>query len=447
MKRAPKENPPPRQIVPHSLRITPVGELVPHERNARKHADSAIDESIAANGFYKPVVASTASGKILAGHGTFERAKAAGLTKLPVYWLDGLTPAQEIKILLGDNRTSDLGSYDEVALADVLQSVQSDSGSFAGTGYDLEAYDALIEKAAQAIIDEAAERAAALRAGPAVEPTDIDGEHEDDIPDVPVVPVTMAGDLWILGDHRVLCGDSTKAEAVEKLMAGKKAHLVFTDPPYGVSYDGGTTVREKLAVDDTTALYGPACEMAATFSDETAALYLWHAGVKGIAAAAAAAAAAAGYQIRCEIVWNKNLAQFGALSAQYKQKHEPAYYCHRRGTAPRWFGPTNEVTVWDCDRATKNEYHPTQKPIALAARAIGNSSKASNIVLDLFGGSGSTLIACEKLGRRGRLVEIDPKYVDVIVTRWQDLTKKLAGLEGDGRTFDEVAEERLKAAA
>jgi len=255
--------------------------------------------------------------------------------------------------------------------------------------------------------------------------------EDDDVPEARTTDIKL-GDLFKLGEHRLLCGDATKKEDVEKLMAGEKADMVFTDPPYGVGYDGSdTTKREKLIGDDTTALYEPACQMAFDFTDEKAPLYLWHAGVKGIAAAAAAAAA--GYEIRCELVWNKNMAQFGALSAQYKQKHEPAYYCYKRGQTVRWYGSTNQVTVWDCDRKSKNEFHPTQKPVELAEKAIMNSSERNGRVLDLFLGSGSTLIACEKLNRKCYGMEIDPVYVQVIIDRWEKFTgKKAEKINGAG---------------
>ncbi len=245
--------------------------------------------------------------------------------------------------------------------------------------------------------------------------TEADDELPEDVPEI-----SKLGDLWELDSHRVLCGDSTDAEQVERLMAEQKADMVFTDPPYGVDYDGGTKVRTKLAGDSSTSLYDPACKISAEFSNKKAALYLWHAGVKGIAAAAAAAAAAAGYSIRCELIWNKNQAQYGALSAQYKQKHEPCYYCNKRGKAPYWFGPTNEITVWDCDRSIANEFHPTQKPVELAERALRNSSKINFIIADWFLGSGSTLIACEKTDRICYGMEIEPHYVDVTVRRWVD---------------------------
>ena len=220
--------------------------------------------------------------------------------------------------------------------------------------------------------------------------------------------------------HRLAVGDCTDPAVVEAVMRGERAQLVFTDPPYGVDYTGGTKERKRLAGDRDTHLYMPACQVSADYSDAKAALYLWHAGVKGIAAAAAAAAA--GYEIRCEIVWNKNQAQFGALSAQYKQKHEPLYYCFKKGQAPRWFGPTNEVTVWDCDRMPVNEHHPTQKLVELAERAIRNSSQVGDVVADWFLGGGSTLIACERLGRKARAIELDPGYAAVAIQRWADLT-------------------------
>lgn len=249
---------------------------------------------------------------------------------------------------------------------------------------------------------------------------------EDDVPDPPAKPKSVRGQVYLLGRHRLMCGDSTSTEDVAKLMDGALADMVFTDPPYGVDYDGGTTKREKIAGDKTVALYDPCCQMAGQFSTAKAALYLWHAGVKGIAAAAAAA----GYEIRCELVWNKNQAQFGSLSAQYKQKHEACYYCFKRGKAPHWFGPTNEVTVWDVDRSSRNDFHPTQKPVALAERALGNSSLAGMNVVDFFGGSGSTLIACEKVGRNCFMMEMHEPYVDVIIARWENATGQKAVLDG-----------------
>ncbi len=346
---------------------------------------------------------------ILAGNGVTEAAAEAGITRVRVIEADGqeviavrrtgLTAAQKRALAMFDNRAGELAEWNVDQLKADLEA-----------GLDLKPWFS-------------DEELAKLK-GMAVEPhgglTD-----PDDVPEVRATDI-VAGDLFDLGPHRLLCGDSTDPASLERLMGGDLAHCVYTDPPYGVGYDGGTKVRAKLAGDETTSLYAPACFMAAKFSDDAAALYLWHAGVKGIAAAAAAAAAAAGYEIRCELVWNKNQAQFGALSAQYKQKHEPAYYCFKKGKVARWFGPTNEITVWDCDRAKANTFHPTQKPTELAVRALNNSTASGNMVLDLFLGSGATLIGAGQIGRACRGIELAPEYCQVIIDRWEAFTGQRA---------------------
>lgn len=250
---------------------------------------------------------------------------------------------------------------------------------------------------------------------------DEDTEVEEDEPpeaDESEPPKSKLGDLYKLGNHRLMCGDSTVKEDVEKLMDGAKADMVFTDPPYGVGYDGGAKKRELLIADNVgTDIYRDALPNLQVAASDHAALYLWYAD----AHVAAAAAAAAGYVVTAQIIWTKNNAQF-VSTAHYHGKHEPCFYAHRKGKSNQWFGGKNEVTVWEVDRSNKNEFHPTQKPIALAARAMGNSSKIDDIVLDLFGGSGSTLIACEQLKRKCYMMELDPRYVDVIRKRYWKFT-------------------------
>jgi DNA modification methylase len=333
---------------------------------------------------------------VLAGNHTLEAARQLGWEEIAATYVD-VDDDQAARIVLVDNRTNDLAGYDDSELVALLEQLD---GDFEGTGYDPGDLDALL----------AALQATPGRDTPAGEP--------------PAEPTTRPGDLWLLGEHRVVCGDAADRAAVVRLMDGALADLAFTDPPYGVDYDGGTKVRDRLAGDADTGMYEPACAMSAEFTAPKAALYLWHAGVKGIAAAAAAAAAAAGWTIRCEIIWNKNQAQFGALSAQYKQKHEPCYYCFKSGQTVNWVGSTNQVTVWDVDRAAVNDLHPTQKPIELTERALGNHAAGS--VLDLFAGSGSTLIAAENLRRQCYAMEIDPAYCDVIVDRWKRHTGRAA---------------------
>jgi hypothetical protein len=215
---------------------------------------------------------------------------------------------------------------------------------------------------------------------------------------------TERGQLWQVGRHRLLCGDSTNADDVARLMGGERAAMVFTDPPYGVEYEGGTVKRDALAGDETPSLYEPALRLIAEYSIPKVAVYLWHSD-------------------------SKSQAQFGALGAQYKTKHEPCYYLFKRGQSPQWFGPTNEVTVWYVARENANEYHPTQKPPELAVRAMENSSQHGDIVLDLFLGSGSTMVAAEQAGRTCYGCEIAPGYAATILER-------LTGLGLDARRLD-----------
>jgi len=253
-----------------------------------------------------------------------------------------------------------------------------------------------------------------------LEPETQNGTDPDDIPEPPTNPISKPGDLWLLGEHRLLCGDATKAEDVERLMNRKKAAMIFTDPPYGVDYQGGQNAvkRDRIAGDASPALYGPALALCAQHAAHDVAMYVWFAGSKG--GEAYSAVAAAGFTVRAMVVWNKLNPHYGAFMAQYMQRHEPCLYCVR-GTAP-WNGPTNEVTVWDVDQPSRNEYHPTQKPVVLAERAITNSSNKGGTIVDPFLGSGTTLIAAEKLGRRCYGLEIEPKYCDVIVERWENFT-------------------------
>lgn len=244
---------------------------------------------------------------------------------------------------------------------------------------------------------------------------------DDEIPEVKESKVKR-GDIWQLGEHRVMCGDSTSSDDVEKLMNGEKADMVFTDPPYGVDYDGGHAVkgvrREKLKNDGTPDIYNDTLPIMYMFSKKDTPLYLWYSDSKSLAVLSAVLSA--GYKIRNNIIWNKNVAQFGAIGAQYKTKHEPCLYCYKKGQKTNWIGPNNEVSVWDIDRNRKNEYHPTQKPLALAERCIKNHTV--KLVLDLFLGSGSTLIAAEKLNRKCYGMELDEKYCDVIINRWEQFT-------------------------
>ena len=225
------------------------------------------------------------------------------------------------------------------------------------------------------------------------------------------------GQLWQLGEHRLICGDCTDKAVVEKVMGGEKVSLIVTDPPYGVNYDGGANneiKREKLEGDVDAELYKKFLQVAPINNE--CALYMWHDGRR--ANEVYEAAIKNGFEIRSQIIWHKLKAHYGAWMAQYKQKHEPCIYCVKG--APTFCGATNEVTVWEYEQPSRNEFHPTQKPIELMERAIGNHPYL--IIYEPFNGSGTTLIACERLGRKCRAVEISPAYCAVAIQRWVDVT-------------------------
>jgi DNA modification methylase len=400
-----------------------VDRLIPYARNAKLHNETqiaAIAGSIREFGFNNPVLID-ADGGIIAGHGRVLAARQLGLAEVPCIALSHLTDNQKRAYILADNRLAEIGGgWDQELLKLELDDLRLEDVDLDGLGFD----DASLDELLTGMDDGGTEGL-----------TD-----PDEAPEPQAEAITRPGDVWVLGRHRIMCGDSTDAGSVALLMAGGMADLCFTDPPYGVDYDGGHAVkgvrREKLANDGDADIYSRVLPVIFASTKETAALYLWFSDSKS--AAVTAAVTAAGYEVRNTIIWNKNMAQFGAIGAQYKSKHEPCLYCFKRGNAPVWRGPTNEVSVWDVKRESKNEFHPTQKPVELAARAMNNSSAAGDIVLEVFSGSGSTLIAAEQTGRRCYAMELSPQYVDVAVRRWQQFTGKVATLESTGEPFPEV---------
>jgi DNA modification methylase len=364
-----------------------------------------IAASIKEFGWTNPILIDGDNG-IIAGHGRLMAARKLGHKEVPTIELKDLTETQKKAYIIADNRLALNAGWDNEMLTIELNDLLADGFALDILGFDPKEIAALLE------------------------PEVVEGlTDEDAVPDVPEEPKTRLGDIYQLGNHRLMCGDSTSIDAVDKLMDGQKADMVFTDPPYGVDYDGGHATdkrRTKLENDDKTLMYAGALPIAYITSKDGAALYLWFA--DRFAKDVLIALDECNFQVRTWIIWNKNLAQFGAIGAQYKTKHEPCIYAFKKGKAPFWNGPNNEVTVWDVKRHSKNEFHPTQKPVELPVRAMENSSKGGDTVLDLFGGSGSTLIACEKTNRYARLMELDPKYCDVIVKRWEDFTGKKATL-------------------
>lgn len=247
-------------------------------------------------------------------------------------------------------------------------------------------------------------------------------EDDYEIPDEIKTDIVL-GDLFEIGQQRLLCGDSTNSDDVAKLMNGQKADMGITDPPYGVNYEGGLNKkkREKLVGDTSANLYYDSMVQYSIYAKSSAPIYLWFASTVG--KPVYDSVDKMGYKIRAMIIWNKQNAHYGNFMAQYMQKHEPCLYCFK--DSPKWYGATNEVTVWDVIQPSKNEHHPTQKPVELMSRALNNSSKAEDIILDLFLGSGTTMVASHQLNRKCYGMEIDPKYCAVILRRMKKLDNSL----------------------
>lgn len=351
----------------------------------------------------RPILA-TKEGRIYAGNMRYRAAKELGWTEVPAILTDIDEKLANERAIKDNNQ---FGEWNNDELATLLDEMEKAGSDIESLGLD----DAIAKIVTQ--LNEA----------------DI---VEDEVPEPPAKPKSKPGDLYQLGNHRLLCGDSTKLEDVERLMNGQKADMVFTDPPYGVNYEGGvqfdgkggakTNNREKLKNDDTTAIYTNFLPVALAFVDGPC--YMWFADSKVRDVYNAV------FDNDCEvhalIIWHKTNATYAAMNAQYKQRHEPCLYFKPKGSTLRWCGSSAEATVWNQDRDGINDMHPTQKPVALAAKAIGNHEAES--VLDCFGGSGSTLIACEQLKRKCYMMELDPRYIDVIVNRWEKLTGKKAVL-------------------
>jgi len=279
-------------------------------------------------------------------------------------------------------------------------------------------------------------------------PDPFDGlTDEDAVPEVADVPVSATGDVWLLGDHRLLCGDATSPADGAKLMAGEAADLVFSDLPYNVDYEGYTEERLKIKNDrmseaDFKRFLEAAFRSFRTVLKPGASLYICH--PSSFQREFQNALEAAGFEVRCQLVWAKNTFAWGW--GRYKFQHEPLFYCHVAGQKDPWYSDKSQSTLWQEKKPAANRLHPTMKPVELVQRALLNSSKAGDVVADFFGGAGSTLIGCERRSGKARLMELDPKYADVIIRRWQEYTGKAAVHEATGVMFNE-RDSRAKEAA
>ena len=406
------------------IELWPIDKLLPYVRNARQHSDEQIAQiaaSIAEFGFVNPILTG-ADGVLVAGHGRLAAARKLGLPTVPVVVLDHLTPTQRRALVLADNRLAELATWDDALLRIELEALQDDGFDLDLTGFDA---DALAELLAD-------------------EEPQIEGRTEDDAaPDVPEEPVSRPGDVWRLGPHRLVCGDATTAEAYARLFPdGERADMVFTDPPYNVNY--ANSAKDKLRGKHRPILNDALGEGFYDFLFDALALIMAHTrGAIYVAMSSSeldtlqAAFRAAGGHWSTFIIWAKNTFTLGR--SDYQRQYEPILYGWPEGATRHWCGDRDQGDVWQIKKPAKNDLHPTMKPVDLVERAIRNSSRPGDVVLDPFGGSGTTLIAAEKAGRVARLIELDPKYADVIVRRWQDWTGQQATREADGLAFDQAA--------
>lgn len=365
--------------------------IQPYPKNAKKHPKKQVQQianSIKEFGFNQPIVIDK-NNVVIVGHGRLEAAKLLGLQDVPVMTVD-LTEEQAKAYRLADNKLNE-SEWDMNLVIEELKGLSAEMLDL--TGFDK---DLIIEPDAK----------------------------DDEVPEVPDEPRSILGDLYELGGHRVLCGDSTQTDAVQRLMDGKKADMVFTDPPYGVDYSGGIQFtkdgvkkeqRDRLIDDHKgTNIYADVVPILASVCDGP--IYTWFSGTQALPVYQAVEDVG---DIHALLIWKKN-GGYAAMNSNYKQKHEPCLYWKAKGKKLNFVGATTETTVWEIDKDGVNKLHPTQKPVELSVKAIKNHSVG--LVLDLFLGSGSTLIACEKLNRICYGMELDPKYVDVIVQRYVDYT-------------------------
>jgi DNA modification methylase len=397
--------------------------LVPYARNARTHSEEQVAQiaaSIVEFGFTNPILAGS-DGVIVAGHGRLAAAQKLGLDTVPVVVLDHLTPTQRRALIIADNRIAENAGWDDAMLRIELQSLQEDGFNLDITGFD-----------AGALAD--------IMAG---EETTLDGNTDDDaVPEVLATPISRFGDVWELGNHRLVCGDATDPKSYELLMADALADMVFTDPPYNVDY--ANSAKDKMRGKDRPILND---NLGDGFYDFLlAAMTPMLARCSGAVYVAMSSSEldtlqsafrAAGGKWSTFIIWAKNTFTLGR--ADYQRQYEPILYGWPEGQNRHWCGDRDQGDVWNIKKPQKNDLHPTMKPVELVERAIRNSSRPGDIVLDPFGGSGTTLIAAEKTGRIGWLIELDPKYVDVIVRRWQDWSGQEAYREADAVKFNDLA--------
>ncbi|WP_045739241.1 site-specific DNA-methyltransferase [Xanthomonas sp. MUS 060] len=406
------------------IHYRPVDSLIPYARNAKQHSKAQVAQiaaSIREFGWGAPILID-GQNNVIAGHGRLLAARQLDMVEVPVVPLDHLSDTQRRALILADNKIGENAAWDDNLLGIELSELQDAGFDLGLTGFSPEEWEALItgEDAAK------------------------DGlTDEDNVPEVQQTPISQAGDVWLLGDHRLLCGDATKADDYTRLLGNELADMTFTDPPYNVKY--ASTATNRMRSNGRPILNDNLGKDFGRFLDEICINIL--SCTKGAIYIAMScreldtlqsAFRAAGGLWSTFIIWAKDI--FTMSQSDYQRQYEPILYGWRNGNKHFWCGARDQGDVWQIKKPQKNDLHPNMKPVELVERAVRNSSKTKDIVLDPFGGSGSTLIACEKSGRRARVIELDPKYVDVIVRRWQDYTGQAAIRASDGVKFGSTLE-------
>jgi site-specific DNA-methyltransferase (adenine-specific) len=392
-------------------KIVQVEDLIPYALNSRTHSDEQVAQlaaSIREFGFTNPILIDQDS-NIIAGHGRLLAARKSKMAQVPAVVVTGLDDRKRRALVIADNKLALNAGWDEEALRVELEDLAGDFGELMGFSED-ELVDLLRgDEATEGLTD------------------------EDAVPDAPEVPVTVEGDVWLLGRHRLMCADSTSIDAVERLMDGRKANMLHTDPPYGVDYEG--VPNDHLKDDQLEAFLRDAFSCAFTAMAPGSNVYVWHADITALEFISAFRSSGFKQARPSTIQWVKP--SLTMSQGDYHSQNEPCLYGWKEGSGRVRVKDRKQTTIWKCDRTDEAKVHPTMKPVELCQRAIENSSDVNGIVLDLFGGSGSTLIACEKTGRDCRMMELDPKYCDVIIKRWQEYTGEQATLEATGEPFKE----------
>jgi site-specific DNA-methyltransferase (adenine-specific) len=383
--------------------------LIPYAKNSRTHSEAQVAQiagSIKEFGFNNPVLVDEDNG-IIAGHGRVMAAQKLGLQAVPCIRLAHLSDTQRKAYVIADNRLALNAGWDDQMLTLELQELDGEDFDLSLLGFEADELNALLNpiKETDGLTD------------------------EDAVPEVPEEPKTKPGDIYQLGRHRLMCGDSTSIDAVEKLMDGQLADILITDPPYNVAYEGKTkealTIKnDEMSDDQFRQFLRDAFVAADTVMKSGAVFYIWHADSEGYNFRGACKDT--NWKVRQCLIWNKDTMVMGRQD--YHWKHEPCLYGWKDGAGHLWATDRKQVTIIECKRPKRNDVHPTMKPVELIEYQLLNNTKGQDIVLDLFGGSGSTMIAAEKNGRTARLMELDPKYCDVIVKRWEDFTGQKAEL-------------------